>query len=89
MTRKGKDNSSEEESSPKANDPYEETDQPSEQSMDDVGDLLAEMDADVVIDEPDGLLLTREVEEISTLPEDEPLELLRPTFDADLGEDPH
>jgi RNA polymerase primary sigma factor len=88
MTRKGKHTSSEEESSPKENDSFEGTDQPSDQSMDDVDDLLAEMDADVVIDEPDELLLTREVEEISSMPEDEPLELLKPTFDTDLGEDP-
>ena len=57
-------------------------------NLDDVDDLLAEMDEDVVIDEPDELLLSKEVQEIGDLADDESLELLRPTMDSELGEDP-
>jgi len=58
------------------------------QPLEDVDDMLSEMDADVVIDEPDELLLAQEAEEIGHLPEDETLELLKPTLEAELGEDP-
>jgi len=57
-------------------------------SMDDVDDLLAEMDADVVIDEPDEMLLSKEVQEIGDLTYDESLELLKPKVYTELGEDP-
>jgi RNA polymerase primary sigma factor len=56
--------------------------------IDDVDDLLSEMDADVVIDDPDEMLLAQEVERESGSPEDEPLELLSPTIETELGEDP-
>jgi RNA polymerase primary sigma factor len=56
--------------------------------LDDVDGLLAEMDADVVIDEPDEMILAQEAEGISGLAEEEPLELISPTLTAELGEDP-
>jgi len=56
--------------------------------MDDVDDLLAEMDSDAVIDEPDEMLLSKEVQEYGDFTDDESLELLKPTTDTELGEDP-
>jgi RNA polymerase primary sigma factor len=56
--------------------------------LDDVDDMLAEMDEGVVIDEPDEILLAKEVEEINELPEDETLGLFKPAIDAEFGEDP-
>jgi RNA polymerase primary sigma factor len=88
MTRKQKNppadesNPQEEENLPEENNPY-----PTE-SLDDVDDILAEIDEDVVIDEPDEMLLAKEMDEIPALQEDESLDLLKPTFEADLGEDP-
>jgi RNA polymerase primary sigma factor len=61
---------------------------PSSQGLEDVDDLLAEMDADVVIDEPDEILLAKEAEEIIDLPDEESLRLFRTTPDTELGEDP-
>lgn len=56
--------------------------------LEDVDDLLSEMDADVVIDEPDELLLTQEADEFKAEPEDDNLELISPTLETELGEDP-
>ncbi|HSB66065.1 MAG TPA: sigma-70 family RNA polymerase sigma factor [Anaerolineales bacterium] len=58
------------------------------QPPEDVEDLLSEMDADVVIDEPDELLLAQEAEEFKAEPEDESLDLVSPTLEVELGEDP-
>ena len=51
-------------------------------------DLLADLDADVVIDEPDDTMLVKEAEEITDLSDEETLGLLKPTSDIELGEDP-
>jgi len=56
--------------------------------LDDVVALLAEMDEDVVVDEPDELQLARESEVLAELGEGEPLELITPEIAAGLGEDP-
>jgi RNA polymerase primary sigma factor len=58
------------------------------QPPEDVDDLLSDIDADEVIDEPDEVVLTREAEELSTPNDEEPLELLKPSLEAELGEDP-
>jgi RNA polymerase primary sigma factor len=58
------------------------------QGLDDVDDLLAEMDADVVIDEPDEMLLAKEAEEVIDLPDEESLGLLKAAPETELGEDP-
>ncbi len=58
------------------------------QPLEDVDDLLSDIDADVVIDEPDEMILAQEAEGLRATPEDESLELLPPTLDAELGEDP-
>ncbi|MGE5123937.1 MAG: sigma-70 family RNA polymerase sigma factor [Acidobacteriaceae bacterium] len=68
--------------------PLEAEDLQPDQVLDDVEDMLAEMDADVVIDEPDEVFLTHESEEIAHLPEDESLDILKPALEAELGEDP-
>ena len=65
-----------------------ESDDLHDQPLENVDDLLAEMDEGVVIDEPDDMLLAKEAEEASQLHEDESLDLLKPTFDVELGEDP-
>ena len=52
-----------------------------------VDDLLSEMDADVVIDEPDEMLLAQEAEELKSAPEDEAIELFTPELEAELGVD--
>ena len=58
------------------------------QPLEDVDDMLSEMDADVVIDEPDELLLAQEAQDLKIEPDDESLELISPTLESDLGEDP-
>ena len=88
MARKRKNNPAKEEPEPVKDNGFELENDLSSQPLDDVDDLLTEMDADVVIDEPDELLLAKEAEEINDLQEDEPLELVKPTFDSELGEDP-
>ncbi len=60
----------------------------STQPQEGVDDLLSEIDEDVVIDEPDELVLAQEPDGLSGVAEDESLELLTPTFEAELGEDP-
>ena len=87
MARK-RNNTSKKEDSRRAAKPLEEESSPRIQPLDDVDDLLSEMDADVVIDEPDEMLLAREAEEITRLPEDESLELLKPALGVEMGEDP-
>jgi len=67
---------------------FDEENQHSSQEVDDVDDLLADMDADVVIDEPDEMLLVKQAAEITDLPDEETLGLLKPTSDFELGEDP-
>ncbi len=76
MARKRK--TTKQETSQNEDTPFEEENNPSNQPLDDVDDLLAEMDADVVIDEPDEMLLAQEAEELSRASEDESLELLSP-----------
>jgi RNA polymerase primary sigma factor len=66
----------------------DEDENPPIQPLEDVDDLLSEMDADVVIDEPDEALLAQEAEELKVEPGDESLELFSPTLEAELGEDP-
>src|SRR4030043_827324 len=88
MARKIKKVPTQEEISPGEGNDYIEDNDLSSQGLDDVDDLLADMDADVVIDEPDEMLLVKVAEEISKLPDDESLELLKPTSDTELGEDP-
>jgi RNA polymerase primary sigma factor len=88
MARKRKNVSEREGVSPGEGHNFEEENSPSSQPLENVDDLLAEMDADVVIDEPDEMLLAKEAQEISDLTDDESLELLKPAFDAELGEDP-
>ena len=61
---------------------------PSTQPADEVDDLLSEFDSDTVIDEPDEDLFAREADGQSVVQEDEPIELLTPTLDAELSEDP-
>jgi RNA polymerase primary sigma factor len=68
--------------------PFEDEDGSPTQHMDDVDELLSDMDADVVIDEPDEMILAQEAEDLNTPSEDEPLELLSPTMEAELAEDP-
>lgn len=88
MARKRKIIPTKEETSPRVKESFEEENDLPVQPLKDVDDLMAEMDAEVVIDEPDEMLLAQEPEEISGLSEEESLELLKPTFDAELGEDP-
>ena len=58
------------------------------QPLENVDDLLSEMDADVVIDEPDEMFLAQDPDEIKVEPGEESLELISPTLEAELGEDP-
>ena len=67
---------------------FDEENKHSSKDIDDVDDLLADMDADVVIDEPDEMLLVKQADEITDLPDEETLGLLKPTSDVELGEDP-
>ena len=66
----------------------EEESNPSTQPLEEVEDLLSEIDEDVVIDEPDEMVLTQETDGLSGVVEDEPIELISPTIEAELGEDP-
>lgn len=61
---------------------------PSRQPLDDVDDLMSEMDVDVVIDEPDEMILAQESGGLSEVLGEESLELLSPTLETELGEDP-
>ncbi len=58
------------------------------QPLEGVDDLLSEMDADVVIDEPDEMILAQEAEELKTSTEEESIDLISPELEAELGEDP-
>jgi RNA polymerase primary sigma factor len=86
MARKRK--TTKEESSPNENNDDEEENNLPTQPLEDVDDLLSEIDADVVIDEPDEIVLAQESEQLSRVHEDEPLDLLGPPFESELGEDP-
>ena len=86
MARKRK--TPKEETSPDENIPDEDENISTTQPLDDVDNLMSEIDADVVIDEPDEMILAQEAEGLSRMPEDEPLELLSPTLESELGEDP-
>jgi RNA polymerase primary sigma factor len=55
---------------------------------DEVDDLISELDEDSVIDEPDEDLLAQAAQEITGLAEDETFDVISPTLDADLSEDP-
>lgn len=88
MARKTRKNPDEVENTSEVDKPLDEEADLSKEPLEDVDDLLAEMDADVVIDEPDEVLLAKEADEIGGAQEDESLELLTPTLDAELGEDP-
>ena len=88
MARKAKNNTAPEEKTPRPLESFEDDAELTDPPLDDVDDLLAEMDADVVIDEPDEMLLAKEAQEVSELPEEEPFELLKPAFEAEMGEDP-
>ncbi len=57
-------------------------------TVEDTDDLLAELDTDEVIDEPDEEILAQEVKGLTGAAEEEPLELLSPALEAELGEDP-
>jgi RNA polymerase primary sigma factor len=68
---------------------FEEENNTSAQHLDDVDDLLSDMDADVVIDEPDEVLMAQEERDQTTQSEEESLDLISPAIDAaDLTEDP-
>jgi len=86
MTRKRK--TVQEETSPNESTPDDEESNPSTQSLDDVDDLMSEIDEEVVFDEPDEMALVQESEGLSGVTGDESLELLSPTLEAELGEDP-
>jgi RNA polymerase primary sigma factor len=58
------------------------------QTGEEADEILSEIDSDVVIDEPDEDLLVREADGLSGIAEDEPLDLLSPTLEAELSEDP-
>ena len=88
MARKTKNVPAQEKLSPGEENNYDEEENLSARGLDDVDDLLADMDADVVIDEPDEMLLAKEVVEIGELPNDESLGLLRTAPDSEFGEDP-
>ncbi len=82
-------NTSKEEILDNENTPEEEEDSnPSTQTLEGAEDLLSEIDEDVVIDEPDGILLAQETDGLSGVAEDEFIELISPTLEAELGEDP-
>jgi RNA polymerase primary sigma factor len=68
--------------------PIDEDNNQASHPIDDVDDLLSDMDADVVIDEPDEMVLAQEADGLAGLQEEEPLEMLTPTLEAELGEDP-
>jgi RNA polymerase primary sigma factor len=57
-------------------------------NMDEVEDMLSKMEVEVEIDEPDEVMLAQASEEISSLDEGEPLDLLPAAFAGDMGEDP-
>jgi len=77
-----------EDTSPDERNGFNDENHPTSQDTDNVDDLLADMDAEVVIDEPDEMLLAKEAEEIIDLPDEESLGLLKPSADIELGEDP-
>jgi RNA polymerase primary sigma factor len=67
---------------------FEDDDNSSSKHLDEVDELLSEMDADVVIDEPDEMLMAQEERELATHSEEDPVEILSPAIEADLSEDP-
>jgi RNA polymerase primary sigma factor len=54
----------------------------------DIDDLMSEMDEGVVIDEPDETQLSQDTEEMGGITDEEPLDLLSPELEVELGEDP-
>ncbi len=54
----------------------------------DIDDLMSEMDEAVSIDEPDERQLSQDTEDLGNLPDEEPLDLLSPALEMELGEDP-
>ncbi len=58
------------------------------QPGDEADDLISEIDSDAIIDEPDEDLLVNEADGLRGIAEDEPLDLLSPTLEAELSEDP-
>ena len=55
---------------------------------DDIDDLVSEIDEGMDIDEPDDTQLSQDKEGKGSLRRDEPLDLLSPALEAELGEDP-
>jgi RNA polymerase primary sigma factor len=86
MARKHRNNK--DESIPNDSHPFEDEDNSNVQHLDDVDELLSDMDAEVVIDEPDEMILAQEAGDINASAEDEPLDLLSPAVEAELAEDP-
>jgi RNA polymerase primary sigma factor len=56
--------------------------------LEDVDDLLADLDEDVIIDEPDDLLLVHESDDPAPFEDSETLDLISTPLPADMGEDP-
>ncbi len=56
--------------------------------MDDPDELLSELETDEILDEPDEEMLAQEVKGLSGAQEAEPIDLLSPALEAELGEDP-
>ncbi|HSQ16120.1 MAG TPA: sigma-70 family RNA polymerase sigma factor [Anaerolineales bacterium] len=56
--------------------------------LEDVDDLLVDLGSEGEIDEPDELMLAQASEEVASLDDSEPLELLAPALVSDMGEDP-
>ena len=81
-------NAAEEEVPESENTSEEDENNPSTQPLEDVEDLLSEIDEDVVIDEPDEMVLAKEADGLSGVAEDESIEMISPTLEAELGEDP-
>jgi RNA polymerase primary sigma factor len=86
MARKRKNSSDERTSS--ENLPDEEDKQQSANPLDDVDDLMSELDEEAAIDEPVEELLAQAAQNLSEVSEDETLEVLSPTIEAELSEDP-
>jgi RNA polymerase primary sigma factor len=58
------------------------------QAIDDVDGLMSKLDEGVVIDEPDKTLLSKEKKELDNIAEDESVNVLSPTIEAEIGDDP-
>jgi RNA polymerase primary sigma factor len=86
MARKRK--STKEKESPVENLSDEDEKENPNQPVDEMDGLLSEIDSDTVIDEPDEDLLVREADGLNEVAEEEPVDLLSPTLEAELSEDP-